>query len=186
MLKKEQHHMQNFIDRKQLYNKIKDGECSNDDLNIWLKWSITKYATELIDLILSQPNFNLNPFSIKVEHLNKFIEYNDFERFKYFLNEVTFYKNGLFGGQEYKLMKDICWFDKIDFLELIIDRTDLDFSFNENIIIRRLYANNKLHIVSMLLERPEIKSNKELYEKYSFLLRRRKLSQLKKRIYTDK
>jgi hypothetical protein len=181
--------MKNFINRLEVINKIKDKEYNNEELNIWLGWSISKYATEIIDLIINQPNFVIDENNLGSKHLNVFVEHDDIKRFKYFLNLISIKSYHSFGSDSsstYKLMKDICWYNKLNFLKLIIDLPELDFSVNNNIIFHRTYKNEHYEILSMLLERDEIKSQVDMYKKFSFILRNHKLNQLKKRIYTHK
>lgn len=180
--------MNNFIDRQELITKIKDGEFDPANLSLWLAWAMGKYATELMDLILEQPNFVLDKRHIRANQIYYLYHFNDIERFEYFVDKIDWRSNNGWGGgnPEYRLMKDICWYNRADFLKLIIDIPELDFSRNENIIIRHSYQNKSYEIVSMLLTRPEIKKDEKIYNKYSYILRSRKIKQLENKIYTGK
>jgi len=185
--------MKNFVVRTDVISRIEDGEYTNEDLNTYLGWAINKYATDVIDSIINYPTFYLEYGFLDASHLNKLVFYNDYKWFKYFVDKVkieSFNSIGSFGypPTNYGLMKDICWGNKINFLKLIVDFPveQLDFSRNEFVIVRETYKRKHYSILSMLLQRDEIKSNRKLYEKYSFILRGNKIKHLKEKIYIDK
>jgi len=180
--------MNSFVERHEVISCIKDKDYTNIELNKWCHWAISKYDVEVIDLIINLPDFVIDNQYIKLQQVNRFIFFNDIKRFEYFLNKVgiTPSVHG-YAGDIYAFMKDICWYNKIDFLRLIIDIPELDFLQNGGMIIHQTYKQKNYEILSMLLTyRDEVKNDKKLYNKYSHVLRSSKLKQLKKRIYTTK
>lgn len=185
------HSHTNIIVRREVFEKINDNEYTNNQLNLWCAWAIKKYDTEVIDLIISLPDFKPTNQFISAEQLNRFVFFNDIKRFKLFLDKIgtirSYQPPHGYDSGSYGLMKDICWYNKIEFLKLIIDIPNLDFSRNDFMIVKKTFKNGHYEALSMLLQyRDEIKNNKELYEKYSFVLRNQKLNQLKEKIYTNK
>ena len=179
----------NTIVRHDVISRIKDGEYTNEELNTYLSWAINKYSTEIIDIILKQPNFYIESGFLDAGHLNKLVFYNDLKRFKYFVDKITIktYGNGhKYDSHSYGLMKDICWYNKVEFLKVIIDISELDFSRNEFIIVKKTYDNKHYDILSLLLQRDEVKNNKKLYNKYKYVLRTRKLNHLQNKIIKNK
>jgi len=182
------HNTTNFVVRHEVIGRLKEGDFDNTLLNMWCHWAISKYDTEVLDLIIDIPDFIPDIQYIKSEHLVRFVFFNDIKRFEFFIDKVPIKKyppgHG-YDGSTYSLMKDICWYNKIEFLKLIIDIPELDFTRNEYMIIHKTFQNGHYEILSILLQnRPEIP--KEIYDKYSHVLRSSKLKQLQKRIYTCK
>jgi len=182
--------MKNTLVKYDLIERIKDGEYNNEELNDYLGWLIIKYITEAIDTIINYPSFLLDDEIITEKHLNKLVFFNDYKRFKFFVDKAFFktYPNGHgYSSDSYGLMKNICWDNKVKFLNHIINRPELDFSRNDGVIVHQTYKQKNYEILSMLLcHREEIKKDKKLYDKYSHILRSSKLTQLRKRIYTKK
>jgi len=182
--------MNSFVERHEVISCIKDKDYTNIELNKWCHWAISKYDIEVIDLIIGCPEFVVDEEYINVQNVNRFIFFNDIKRFKYFIDKISINNIRQYGGLSsscYALMKDICWYGKKDFLELIIHNPNLDFSRNSGMIVHQTYKQKNYEILSMLLTyRDEVKNDKKLYNKYSHVLRSSKLKQLKKRIYTTK
>ena len=103
------HHTINFVVRHELIGCIKDKDYTNTDLNKWCVWAIGEYDTEVIDLIINLPDFVVDNDYIKVDHVNRFIFFNSYKRFKFFIDKIDEHSiRQNTDGSTYALMKDIC------------------------------------------------------------------------------
>lgn len=174
-----------YIDREKIKNLILDGECSNRDMNLYLRWGVRKYAVDVIDIIINHPSFIYEGNILLEKDLTIFVIKNDIPRFKYYYELIGISPNYQTG--EFHLMKEICVSENSDFLKLVIDEPNLNFLEGDSFLLREMEKKGHYNNLSILLQhRDEVKNNKEIFNKYNFILRDHKLNHLKNKIYTKK
>lgn len=176
----------NVINRKEIIDNIDKGLYSVNELNSYLAFAIEKNKTDLIDKILSIDYFGIDYNVIDKKHLY-FSCYNDnYKVFKLLSKNFDLFKDKadytISISYTFELLMYICFNNKYEYLKEIINYDTLDFSVNENILIRKSFYHGHYDMVALMLTRNEVRKNEKIYNKYRHVLRTRKLNQLKNKI----
>jgi len=164
-----------YIDEKEIIGKIKYGEFHINNLVKILEWALNKYKPQIIDMIIENPDISYN--NIVPNQLVQLVQNDDIERFKKIISFMDLYN--LESWSSDKLITAICYDNKIDFLNLIIDIPNLNFSF----VIKKTFYMGYYEIISLLLQhRDEIRNDEKTYNKYAFILRAMKLKEIKEKM----